>query len=114
MSDQSFETQPHGFRVGRSATGFLRIAKGDLINVERLLHTSQITISIQRFQPYPKGLSSCLGSVANLIVVERARREDRIGFRDYAKVWIPLTAASLAAGAPLDRLAGNRTPTIGV
>ena len=53
MSDQSFETEPHGLCIGRCATGFLRVAKGDLINVERLLHTSNITISIQLYQPYP-------------------------------------------------------------
>src|SRR5260370_8624639 len=53
MSDQSFETEPHGFCIGRCATGFLRVAKGDLIDVERLLHTSKITISIQCYQPYP-------------------------------------------------------------
>ena len=53
MPDQSLETQPHGFCIGRRATGFLRVAKGDLINAERFLHTSKITISIQRYQPYP-------------------------------------------------------------
>jgi len=35
MPDQSFETEPHGFCIGPCATGFLRVAKGDLINVER-------------------------------------------------------------------------------
>jgi hypothetical protein len=58
MPDQSFETESHGFCIGRRATGFLRVAKGDLINVERFLHTSKITISVQCFQPYPFGLSS--------------------------------------------------------
>src|ERR1035438_9893714 len=58
MPDQSFETEPHGFRIGHPATGFLRVAKGDLINVERLLHTSKITISIQHYQPYPIGRTS--------------------------------------------------------
>jgi len=52
MSDQSFETEPHGFCIGPCATGFLRVAKGDLIDVKRFLHTSTITISIQRYQPY--------------------------------------------------------------
>jgi signal transduction histidine kinase len=53
MSDQGFESEPHGFCIGHCATGFLRVAKRDLINVERFLHTSKITISIQRHQPYP-------------------------------------------------------------
>jgi hypothetical protein len=52
MSDQSFETEPHGFRIGPCATGFLRVAQGGLINVERLLHTSKITISIHPYLPY--------------------------------------------------------------
>ena len=58
MSDQSFETEPHGFCIGHCATGFLRVAKGDLINPERLLHTSKTTIYIQRYEPYPVGLSA--------------------------------------------------------
>jgi hypothetical protein len=56
MSDQSFETEPHSFCIGHCATGFLRVAKGDLVNVKRLLHTSIITISIQRYKPYLIGL----------------------------------------------------------
>jgi len=47
MSDQSFEAESHGFCIGQCATGFLRVAKGDLINAERLLHTFKIAISIQ-------------------------------------------------------------------
>jgi len=47
------------------------------------------------------GNLTILGSVANLIVVERARREVRIGFREYAKVGIPLTVATLAIGAAM-------------
>ena len=58
MPDQSFETEPHGLCIGRCATGFLRVPEGDLINVERLFHTSKITISIQRYHPYQIGLSS--------------------------------------------------------
>lgn len=49
------------------------------------------------------GNLTILGSVANLIVVERARHEVRIGFWDYAKVGIPVTLLSLAAGALLLR-----------
>jgi Na+/H+ antiporter NhaD/arsenite permease-like protein len=38
------------------------------------------------------------GSVANLIVVERARGEAHIGFWDYFKVGLPVTVLTLAAG----------------
>jgi Na+/H+ antiporter NhaD/arsenite permease-like protein len=38
------------------------------------------------------------GSVANLIVVERAKDEVKIGFWDYSRVGIPVTVATLAVG----------------
>jgi Na+/H+ antiporter NhaD/arsenite permease-like protein len=38
------------------------------------------------------------GSVANIIVVESARSELRIGFRDYLKVGVPITLATLLFG----------------
>ncbi|HUA96809.1 MAG TPA: anion transporter [Terracidiphilus sp.] len=38
------------------------------------------------------------GSVANLIVVERAKDEVKIGFWDYSRVGIPVTLATLAVG----------------
>ena len=38
------------------------------------------------------------GSIANIIVVERARPEVHIGFRDYFRVGLPVTLATLAAG----------------
>ncbi len=44
------------------------------------------------------GNLTILGSVANLIVVERARPEARIGFWEYAKTGIPVTLLTLAAG----------------
>ena len=44
------------------------------------------------------GNLTILGSVANLIVIERSRREVRISFREYAKAGVPLTILSLAAG----------------
>lgn len=44
------------------------------------------------------GNLTVLGSVANLIVVERARREVRISFWEYAKAGVPLTVFTLAAG----------------
>ncbi|HUK15626.1 MAG TPA: anion transporter [Bryobacteraceae bacterium] len=44
------------------------------------------------------GNLTVLGSMANLIVVERARHEVRIGFWEYAKAGVPLTALTLAVG----------------
>jgi Na+/H+ antiporter NhaD/arsenite permease-like protein len=44
------------------------------------------------------GNLTVLGSVANLIVVERARREVKISFWEYAKAGVPLTLATLAVG----------------
>src|SRR5260370_34034635 len=38
------------------------------------------------------------GSVANLIVVERAHHEVHIGFWDYSRVGIPVTLVTLAVG----------------
>jgi Na+/H+ antiporter NhaD/arsenite permease-like protein len=44
------------------------------------------------------GNLTLVGSIANLIVVERARPAVRIGFVEYLKVGVPLTVLSLAAG----------------
>ncbi|HYL78070.1 MAG TPA: anion transporter [Bryobacteraceae bacterium] len=44
------------------------------------------------------GNLTILGSVANLIVVQRARHEVRIGFWEYCKVGAPLTVLTIAAG----------------
>jgi Na+/H+ antiporter NhaD/arsenite permease-like protein len=44
------------------------------------------------------GNLTILGSVANLIVVERARREVHISFWEYAKAGVPLTVVTIAAG----------------
>jgi len=44
------------------------------------------------------GNLTLLGSVANLIVVQRARSEVEISFREYARAGIPLTVLTLAAG----------------
>src|SRR5262249_1736950 len=44
------------------------------------------------------GNLTILGSVANLIVVQRAHREVRIGFWEYFRVGAPLTLITLAAG----------------
>ena len=45
------------------------------------------------------GNLTLVGSVANLIVVQRARHDLRVSFWDYCRVGIPLTLLSLAAGA---------------
>ena len=47
------------------------------------------------------GNLTVLGSVANLIVVERARRETDISFWEYAKAGIPVTLVTLAIGVAL-------------
>lgn len=44
------------------------------------------------------GNLTLLGSVANLIVVQRARREANISFWEYARVGIPVTLVTLAIG----------------
>jgi Na+/H+ antiporter NhaD/arsenite permease-like protein len=44
------------------------------------------------------GNLTMLGSVANLIVVERARREVTISFVEYAKAGVPVTIATVALG----------------
>jgi Na+/H+ antiporter NhaD/arsenite permease-like protein len=47
------------------------------------------------------GNLTLLGSVANLIVIERARREVQISFWEYARTGIPLTLFTLAVGVLL-------------
>ncbi len=47
------------------------------------------------------GNLTVLGSVANLIVVERARHAANISFWEYAKVGIPVTLVTLAIGVAL-------------
>jgi Na+/H+ antiporter NhaD/arsenite permease-like protein len=44
------------------------------------------------------GNLTLLGSVANLIVVQRARAEVVISFREYLRAGVPLTILTLAAG----------------
>jgi len=44
------------------------------------------------------GNLTLVGSVANLIVVEQALGETRVGFWGYARVGVPLTLASIALG----------------
>jgi Na+/H+ antiporter NhaD/arsenite permease-like protein len=47
------------------------------------------------------GNLTLLGSIANLIVVERARHAVHISFTEYLKVGVPLTVLSLMAGVLL-------------
>jgi len=49
------------------------------------------------------GNLTLVGSIANLIVVEGARRQCPISFREYLKVGIPVTLLTLAAGIVLMR-----------
>jgi Na+/H+ antiporter NhaD/arsenite permease-like protein len=49
------------------------------------------------------GNLTILGSVANLIVIQRARHEVRIGFWEYFKVGAPLTVLTIAMGVLLLR-----------
>jgi len=49
------------------------------------------------------GNLTILGSVANLIVIQRARHEVRIGFWEYAKVGAPLTVLTITVGVILLR-----------
>jgi Na+/H+ antiporter NhaD/arsenite permease-like protein len=44
------------------------------------------------------GNLTILGSVANLIVAQRARSCVQIGFLEYAKTGVPVTILTLAAG----------------
>ena len=44
------------------------------------------------------GNLTILGSVANLIVVQKARQEAPIGFWEYFKVGAPLTVLTIGAG----------------
>jgi Na+/H+ antiporter NhaD/arsenite permease-like protein len=44
------------------------------------------------------GNLTLLGSVANLIVVQRARAEVEITFLEYARAGVPLTILTLVAG----------------
>ena len=46
----------------------------------------------------PGSQTSCTGSVANIIVVETAKPEVEIGFRDYLKAGVPITLMTLLVG----------------
>ena len=49
------------------------------------------------------------GSVANIIVVEKARGEAHIGFLEYMKIGVPVTVLTLAMGLLWLRTCGTET-----
>jgi Na+/H+ antiporter NhaD/arsenite permease-like protein len=53
------------------------------------------------------GNLTLVGSVANLIVAERARERYELGFAEYARFGVPATLLSLAVGVPLIWLVGH-------
>jgi Na+/H+ antiporter NhaD/arsenite permease-like protein len=65
--------------------------------VERLADPAHAWLTLAMSSTLAGNLT-VLGSVANLIVIERARREVRIGFGEYAKAGVPLTLLTLAVG----------------
>jgi Na+/H+ antiporter NhaD/arsenite permease-like protein len=65
--------------------------------VERLADPAHAWLTLAMSSTLAGNLT-VLGSVANLIVIERARREVRIGFWEYAKAGVPLTILTLAVG----------------
>ena len=66
--------------------------------IERLANPGHAWLTLAMASTLAGNLT-ILGSVANLIVVERARREVHISFREYAKAGIPVTVVTLAIGA---------------
>ena len=61
-------------------------------------HTAQKGWLVLAMASTLAGNLTITGSVANLIVVERAHDEVQIGFWDYSRVGIPVTLATLAVG----------------
>ncbi|HUK43212.1 MAG TPA: anion transporter [Candidatus Bathyarchaeia archaeon] len=58
-------------------------------------HTAWLTLAMSSTLA---GNLTITGSVANIIVVEKARREAHIGFLEYMKIGVPVTVLTLAAG----------------
>jgi Na+/H+ antiporter NhaD/arsenite permease-like protein len=65
--------------------------------VPRLAHPEQSWLTLAMSSTLAGNLT-VVGSVANLIVLQRARHDVRISFWDYCRAGIPLTILSLAAG----------------
>jgi Na+/H+ antiporter NhaD/arsenite permease-like protein len=98
-------------RFGLGRTGVLSTAAAVLSNIvsnvpavlmfkpliPHLAHPRQAWLVLAMSSTLAGNLT-VLGSVANLIVVERARHTVRIGFWEYFKVGAPLTLATIALG----------------
>jgi len=69
-----------------------------LKSVVPALHNSQTAWLVLAMSSTLAGNLTITGSVANLIVVERARDDVHIGFWDYSRVGVPVTLATLAIG----------------
>ena len=54
------------------------------------------------------GNATLLASVANLIVVQKARHEVEIAFGEYSRVGLPVTVLTILAGGPWLSLFGGR------
>jgi Na+/H+ antiporter NhaD/arsenite permease-like protein len=65
--------------------------------IPHLAHPARAWIALAMSSTLAGNLT-LLGSVANLIVVQRARAEVEISFREYARAGVPLAILSLAAG----------------
>ena len=63
--------------------------------------TAQLTWVLLSWVSTVGGNLTLLGSVANLIVAEKAKAVYSIGFNEYARVGIPSTLILCAAGVPL-------------
>jgi len=65
---------------------------GHLVNPERAWLTLAMSSTLA-------GNLTVLGSVANLIVIQQARRKVEIGFWEYFRVGAPLSVATVLIGA---------------
>jgi Na+/H+ antiporter NhaD/arsenite permease-like protein len=70
--------------------------------VARLPHPSQAWLTLAMSSTLAGNLT-LLGSIANLIVVERARHAVKISFIEHLKVGLPLTMLSIGVGVLLLR-----------
>jgi Na+/H+ antiporter NhaD/arsenite permease-like protein len=62
-----------------------------------IFFASYFVFALGKF-PTLAGNLTITGSVANIIVVERARPEVHLGFREYFRLGLPLTALTLTSG----------------
>jgi len=100
-----------GQRVNLQNTGVLTVVSAALSNVVSNVPAVMVLKSMVASFANPRqgwfvlAMSSTLagnltitGSVANIIVIERARGEAEIGFLDYLRVGVPITLLTLLAG----------------